>query len=307
MKRETGGKIVMTICLAGLLLFSTATSILSSESVKAISSNTTTAERKLPELYEDNGDGFIVIGHRGAKAYYPENTMSSFKGAVKRGAEMLELDVQLSKDGVPVVFHDAKINRTTNGGSEFLSKFTLGELKQFDAGSWFNKKFAGERIPTLEEVLKFSKNRIALNIEIKTEAVTDEMYGGVEDKSLNLVKKYGMSKHVLFSSFDYRAVKHLKELDPEIPVAILYNWEQSGELMPSQLVYKYNADAFNCSRRELSKAWIEDLKNHEIPFFVYTVNQKRYMKSVIKKGARGIFTNKPDVLKKVASKLLSVE
>jgi len=308
MKRVTGGKIVMTICLAGLLLFSMATSILSDETVTALSSNTTTAERKkLPELYQDNGDGFIVIGHRGAKAYYPENTMSSFRGAVKRGAEMLELDVQLSKDGVPVVFHDAKINRTTNGNSEFLSKFTLGELKQFDAGSWFNKKFTGERIPTLEEVLKYSKNRIALNIEIKTEAVTDKLHDGVEEESLDLVKEYGMSRHVLFSSFDYRAVKHLKELDPQIPVAILYNWEQSGELMPSQLVEKYDADVFNCSRRELSKAWVEDLKSHHIPFFVYTINQKRYMKSVIKKGASGIFTNKPDVLKKVASKLLSVE
>lgn len=272
-------------------------SMLSSISLSAAAQTITSthSDFMLPSLYQDNNDGFVVIAHRGASAYYPENTMAAFKGAVEMDAEMIELDVMMSKDGVPVVFHDASLDAHTDGKGA-LSEYTLEALKKLDAGSWFSKKYQGEKIPTLDEVLAYASGKIAVNIEIKTEAVDDSLRGGVEEKSLKLVRKYNMEDYVLFSSFDYRAVSHLKELAPGIPVAILYEEKQAGDLLPSELVAKYNADAFNCSSRQLSKKRIRDIHEHNIPVFVYTVDRKKRMEALIQKGVTGIFTNKPDLL-----------
>lgn len=253
---------------------------------------------KLPQLYQDNGDGFVVIAHRGASAYYPENTMAAFKGAVEMNSEMIELDVMLSKDGIPVVFHDAILDDHTDGTGK-LEDYTLSELRELDAGSWFDPSFAGEKIPTLKEVLAFASGKIALNIEIKTEAVSDNPGGGVEEKSLELVRKYGMEDHVLFSSFDYRSIAHIKALDPDMPAAILYEKSQSAKRLPSELLSRYGADAFNCSYRELNTKRYRDIRKNNIPVFIYTVDKPSQMRKLLKMNVTGIFTNKPDVLWKV--------
>lgn len=249
----------------------------------------------LPILFNDNEDEFIVIAHRGASAYYPENTMAAFRGAVEMNAEMIELDVMLSKDGVPVAFHDAKLNAHTDGRGK-LDDYTLEELKKLDAGSWFDAKYSEEKIPTLEEVLAFAAGKVALNIEIKTEAVTNNLRGGVEEKSIELVKQYDMEDHIMFSSFDYRAVSHLKELAPEMSTALLYEKRQSATKLPSDLIKQYKADAFNCSYRQLSKKRMGNLSANNIPVFVYTVDQEVRMRKLLDLGVSGIFTNKPDVL-----------
>lgn len=253
-------------------------------------------------LYSDDGDGFVIIGHRGASAYHPENTMSAFRAAYEMGAEMIELDVTLSKDGIPVVIHDETLDRTTSGEGA-VSDHTLEELKTLDAGSWFSEEHLGEPIPTLEEVLEFAKGKISVNIEIKTEAVTDEAWGGIEQKAWELVKKYEMEDYILFSSFDYRAVSHLKEINVDIAAALLYEKRQSGNKSPSELVEEYNADAFNCSYRQFSKKWAEEASEIGFPVFVYTVNNERLMRKMIKRGATGIFSDKPDVLKKLVENL----
>lgn len=247
------------------------------------------------QLYEDNNDGFVVIAHRGASAYFPENTMAAFQAAHEMGAEMIELDVTLSKDGIPVVIHDKDLKRTTSGSGKVSAK-NLRELKQLDAGSWFDAKFSGEQIPTLEEVLEFASGKISLNIEIKPEAVSDSVHGGVEEKVLELVNKYGMKEHVLFSSFNYRAIEHLKVLDVNISGALLYEKQQSKGQTLTEIVSSFNADAFNCSYKQYSKKWAEEARRANIPVFVYTVNKKRHMKKMIERGVTGIFTDKPDVL-----------
>jgi glycerophosphoryl diester phosphodiesterase len=256
----------------------------------------------LPSLFSSSNDDFITIAHRGASGYYPENTMASFEGAVELESDMIELDVALSKDGVPVVIHDAELKRTTNGRGP-VSSYTLQELKKLDAGAWFASSFAGQRIPTLEEALEFAAETIALNIEIKTEAVSDKVTGGVETKCLELVRKYGMLEHVLFSSFNYRAVSRIKEMEPPVPVALVYERWQSGLKSPSRLIAEYNADAFNCSYRQLTKKRLADLKSNDIPVYIYTVNHPAKMEALIKRGVNGIFTNKPDVLREVIDSL----
>jgi glycerophosphoryl diester phosphodiesterase len=244
------------------------------------------------------GDDFTIIAHRGASAYYPENTIPAFEGAIAMDADMVELDVQLTSDKEVVVFHDEKISRCTDGKGR-IADYTLASLKKLDAGSWFDKKFRNTRIPTLAEVLDVCKNRIAVNIEIKTEAVSRMFFGGVEEKCLKIVGHSGMREHVVFSSFDPRAIMHLKQIDDTAAVAVLFEKKHYGSKLPSDVMDSLGADAFNCSSSELNKKWLANIKSKNIPVNIYTVDNEKRMKKFLDMGVNGIFTNKPDVLRRV--------
>lgn len=244
-------------------------------------------------FYRELQNGIINIGHRGSSEYYPENTMVSFREAYAMKADMIELDVQLSKDGIPVVMHDFTLNRTTNG-SGFLSNYILSDIKKLDAGSWFSPKFAGVRIPILEEVLQFAKDKVNVNIEIKAHKETKP--GETEEKCLALVEKYGMKSRVLFSSFSNDSVRYLRDLDSEIVIGLLYARTWKRKIQPFDLVECMKTDTFHCSKGLVKKKWIQNLNVHQIPVFIYTVNKSSTMKKLIEWGVTGIFTNRPDLL-----------
>ncbi|MDD4356017.1 MAG: glycerophosphodiester phosphodiesterase family protein [Smithellaceae bacterium] len=260
----------------------------------------------------DNGGGraqdvrpagpLTIIAHRGASAYYPENTIASFKAAIAMGADMVELDVQMTQDGEVVVFHDEEITRCTNGRGR-IADHGLVNLKKLDAGSWFDKKFSGAEIPLLSDVLSLCKDRIAVNIEIKTEAVKEAIRGGIEEKCLQIVHQTGIQDHVVFSSFDPRALRHLRHLDRQTPLAVLFEKKYYDAQLPSEIVASRDVNAFNCSRRELNRKWLDDLKQHGIPVNVYTVNDEQSMKRFHALGVEGIFTNKPDILRTIVNDL----
>jgi glycerophosphoryl diester phosphodiesterase len=246
------------------------------------------------------GDDFTVIAHRGASAYFPENTLPSFEGAIALGADMVELDVQLTSDKEVVVFHDDKISRCTNGRGK-IADYTLAQLVKLDAGSWYDKEFKDTRIPTLAEVLGVCKNKIAVNIEIKTEAVNKMFFGGIEEKSLKIVEQSGMNGHVVFSSFDPRAIMHLKQIDNTATAAVLFEKKLYGSKLPSDIMDSVGADAFNCSGSEFKNKWLANIKSNNIPVNIYTVNDEKNMRRFLKMGVSGIFTNNPDILKRVAA------
>lgn len=246
---------------------------------------------------------FFVIAHRGASKVTPENTMSAFRKAYDFGADMIETDVQLTKDRVPVLFHDEKLHKHTNGRG-ILSNFTFQELKKLDAGSWFSVDYQHEQIPKLEDLLLWAKDKILLNIEIKPEAVTENVNGGVEELVIQLICELGMESNVLLSSFDYRAVRRCKQIHPEIKTGLLYNPQQYGRENPCTLVRENKADAFHCSSRELKLKWAQELNENQIPFFIYTVNRKNKMEKWIEKGAKGLFSDDPELLKIVANEFL---
>jgi glycerophosphoryl diester phosphodiesterase len=252
------------------------------------------------------GDDFTVIAHRGASAYYPENTLPSFEGAIVMDADMVELDVQLTSDKEIVVFHDEKITRCTDGRGR-IADYTLTSLKKLDAGSWFDKDFKNTKIPTLAEVLCFCKNKIAVNIEIKTEAVSKMFFGGIEEKCLKIVEQSGMNEHVVFSSFDPRAIMHLKQIDNTAAVAVLFEKKHYGSKLPSDIMESLGADAFNCSLSGFKKKWLENIKLNNIPVNIYTVNDAKNMKRFINMGVSGIFTNNPDILKRVAADIKQMQ
>ncbi|WP_026369197.1 glycerophosphodiester phosphodiesterase [Kallotenue papyrolyticum] len=165
-----------------------------------------------------NRPGPYLIGHRGASGYAPENTMASFERAVAMGVDAIELDVHPTRDGELVVIHDPTLERTTNGRG-LVSAHTLAELQQLDAGSWFDPAFAGERIPSLSEVLAWARGRTKVVIEIKQGPI---FYQGIEAQLLATLERTGMRDQVLVISFDHHSVRALKRLAPEIPTGVLY-------------------------------------------------------------------------------------
>lgn len=249
-------------------------------------------------LYNDNEDGFTLIAHRGASGHAPENTLVAVRRAMEMRAEMVEVDILLSKDGTPVLLHDSSLDRTTSG-TGLVNEYTLSELKQFDAGSWFGETFEGERIPTVEELLELCKGRMAVNLEIKTQAVTDTTEGGVVEKVVDLVRKHGMERNVIFSSFDPRAIVQLKAIAPDIAGAILYDQRLYEGRHPVDIVSELGADVFNCHWRQVRPALVDSLHSAGIPINVYTVNADTLMHQMLDYGVDGIFTDFPDVLLQV--------
>lgn len=254
-----------------------------------------------PKLYGYKEYRFLIIAHRGASYYRPENTFSSFEEAVRMGADMIELDVLFTKDNVPVVIHDENLSRLA-GTNENISNLTIAQLRRAEVGSWFDNKFKGEQIPTLTEMLNWAKGKISLNIEVKTEAVSDSPERGVEKEVINLIRQFKMESHVLLSSFDVRALIRFKTLAPEIPSGYLYSRGTSkGKTIP-QIVNEFSADFYHTTSRSLTNRRHKQLQEVECPVMVYTVNSKREMKKLIQKGVFGIFSDKPDHLKEVADK-----
>jgi len=156
-------------------------------------------------------------------------------------------------------------------------------------------------MPALAEVLDICKNKIAVNIEIKTEAVGRMFFGGIEEKCLKIVEKSGMRKHVVFSSFNPRAIMHLKEIDNTVTAAVLFEKILYGSKLPSDVMESVGADAFNCSAAEINKKWLADIQLNNIPVNIYTVDDVKKMERFLSMGVDGIFTNKPDILKRVAA------
>lgn len=160
----------------------------------------------------------ICMAHRGWSGRAPENTMTAIRLALAEPAiQAMEIDVQLSRDGVPVLIHDFTLNRTTSG-TGLVKDRTLQELRQLDAGSWFGEKFAGERIPTLEEVLLAVKGRCTLNIELKA---TSDMYPGLAEKVLELLERHEMKQQVYITSFDHDLIRQVRQLDESVQTGLI--------------------------------------------------------------------------------------
>ncbi|MFS0722934.1 glycerophosphodiester phosphodiesterase [Paenibacillus sp. 1P07SE] len=162
--------------------------------------------------------GNWCVAHRGASGEAPENTMAAFARAMKYDAlQWIELDVQLSQDGIPVVIHDDKLNRTT-GSKGFVGDKTAAELQQLDAGRWFGRSFSGERIPLLEEVIQATVGRCRLNVELKTYG---GRYPGMEERVVELLYKWNLQHDTVITSFDDAALRRVRSLSSEIGTGLI--------------------------------------------------------------------------------------
>lgn len=223
----------------------------------------------------------LNIAHRGASGCYPENTLAAFRAAIEAGADMCELDVQLSRDGAMVVIHDDRVDRTTDGNGPVAS-MTLAEIKRLDAGARFDVCFKGEKVPTLEEAFDLVDGRCALNIELKSP--------GLETKVANLVRARGAVGSTLISSFDWEALARIRHIAPELRVGLL------ASRWPARLIgaaTEMKADAINPSYDMVTEDLCIAAHSREINVYAWTVDEPAVMRSLIADGADGIVTNWP--------------
>lgn len=233
----------------------------------------------------------LVVAHRGSSGSAPENTMAAFRMAVEEGVDMIELDIRMTKDFELVVHHDADLRRTTNG-SGFIWEKTLDELKYLDAGSWYSRKFAGERIPTLREVIDLLPANINLNIEVKSDG---DVRRGIsfEDACIRVIREKGFAHRVLVSSFDHKFLCRFHKLDPAIRIGALYLPVRDAVKKPSTLQRRLGASAFICSRTQLRKRFIVDAHQHDIMVACYVVNTVRQLERMIRFGVDAVVTDFP--------------
>jgi len=249
------------------------------------------------DAFLDPGGRTRVIAHRGFSGRAPENTVAAIREAIAIGADMAEIDVTLTADERVVVIHDETLQRTTNGGGK-VAEQDFDEIRSLDAGSWFAPQFAGEKVPTLGEVLDLVKGQILLNVEIKSEAADR----GISDKVAAAIKERGMTDQVIVSSFSPTALEQMRAVAPEIRTAVLYNKELQRGQDPVEIVRGLGASAFNIRGSRLKAKMLRSCREHGIPVGVYTVDKPRKMKQWVKKGIDAIFTNHPDRLLEVLEK-----
>lgn len=230
-----------------------------------------------------------VYGHRGASEYAPENSMEAFKLAYDMGADGIEFDVQLSKDGQIVVIHDETIDRTSNA-TGYIRDYTLDELRTFDFNN--NKEnFNNIKIPLLVDVLKeFENKEFLLNIELKNNILP---YPTLEEKVLELVEQFEFIDNTIFSSFSHSSMVYLKSLRPDAKIAFLY----SNKIVDvTDYLQKFDISIANPSEALCgSKSDIELFHNNNQQVNVWTVNYGSVMRKLFDMGVDGIITNKPDL------------
>jgi glycerophosphoryl diester phosphodiesterase len=240
----------------------------------------------------------LVIAHRGFSGAAPENTLIAFEKAIEIGSDMIELDVHLSRDGEIVVIHDETLERTTNGKG-MVADHTLNDLKKLDAGSSFGPQFAGERIPTLKEVLGLAKGRVPVNIEIKNPTHGKYPIAELAEKVLREVNQAGMMDRVIFSSFNPAALEWIGGKEPRAWGAFLFHrpWNFLRDI-PGSPEYA----VLNLRNIHLTREKVAEIKKAGKIINVYTVNTDEEMEQFVRWGADGIITNHPDRLLKILQK-----
>ncbi len=243
----------------------------------------------------------LVIAHRGASAYKPENTISAFEEAIKMKTDYIETDVHQTKDGIVVIMHDFSVSRTCN-----QPKNLKREIKDLNYSEFSSLKIkgSGEHPPSLDSAIKFINGRCKLLIEIKKGS---DYYPGIESNILAIIKANNAENWVdIIHSFDKQALLNLQQ-------------QKTGAKLQKLIVFKFPLASFtfskkgekddfsswqgvNIQRHFANKRIIKKLHSQNKTVFVWTVNKKRKMKKLVRYGADGIITNKPDVARSVIKK-----
>lgn len=228
----------------------------------------------------------LLGGHRGNADECPENTLASFQSAIELGVDVVECDVHLSDDRELVVIHDHLIDRTTNG-SGLVRDYTLAELKGFDAGSWKDPRFAGERIPSLAEVLDLARGKVGVAIEIKNLPLP---YEAIEGRVVRAVTAASMIQEVIVISFDHRSVKRTRELEPRIMTGVLM---ASRPVDPLRVMADAGAEVFCPHWASIDPDTAVELHAAGKLIGVWTVDDPLALAWSRALAANAIYTNKP--------------
>jgi glycerophosphoryl diester phosphodiesterase len=229
----------------------------------------------------------LIFAHRGYTALYPENTMLAFKKAEEAGADGLEIDVQLTKDGEVVVIHDERVDRTTNGKG-FVKDLLYKDLRNLNAANHVKTFLKKQRIPSLREVLEWmTTNKIICNIELKNGIIP---YEGMEEKVIQLVRKYNLSDRVIFSSFNHYSIVYCHRIAPEIETAPLM---AECLYMPWVYAQSIRAKGIHPKFSSLTGDVIQKTIENGIAVRPYTVNKEKDMLRLMRAGCTALITDDP--------------
>lgn len=250
------------------------------------------------------------FAHRGFSEQYPENTMRAFKKAIEAGADGIELDVQLSRDGIPVIIHDEALVRTT-GASGYVWDYDLAELKQLDASVGFRRQSCREqtkeaenaeqpdcaeelRIPTLREYLTLAaEHGIVTNIELKTGV---NPYPDIEEKVLGMIEEFGLREKIVLSSFNHFSVVHFKKLAPDIACGFL---EDCWHIGAATYAAEHGVEYLHPNYHAVTEAYAREAKEQGIGINTWTVNDAQAMKRLIDLGVAGLIGNNPQLTREI--------
>lgn len=234
-----------------------------------------------------------VTAHRGSSGHTPENTLRAFQQAITDHAGYAELDVQETADGVVMVMHDDNAQRTT-GLNKNMWEVTSTELQQVSAGSWMDKDFKDERVPTLDEVITLAKGHIKLNIELKNNGHVVQL----AQKTVDIIQAHDFVKECTVTSFDGDLLHKVKVLNSAIKTGLIVsqNTDDVDKLMKSN-----DYDVISAAYPLVNESFMKLAESHHKEVYVWTVNDTRMMRRMLALGVSSIITNQPDKLVKLMS------
>ncbi len=244
----------------------------------------------------------LVLAHRGASAYAPENTLAAFRLARELGADGIELDVQLCQDRVPVVIHDDTVDRTTDGKGR-VSDLTIGEIAQLDAGGWKTEDYRGEPIPTLAQVFDALSDWLHpvgrarpcfINVELKTERVFTD---GLEREALNVIARYGVQRNILLSSFSALSLYRAKQINARLARGFLYDASMPIYLRGAWTRWLASPQALHPEHSMIDARYMEWARRKKLQVNTWTVDDPDTARRLASLGVNAIITNKPDVIR----------
>jgi glycerophosphoryl diester phosphodiesterase len=240
-------------------------------------------------------DRVLNFAHRGASHDAPQNTLAAFRLAVEMGADGVELDVQASRDGEAMVIHNFTLDATTDGQGRVADK-TLAELKELDAGSWFDIRYAGQRVPTLQEVIVEVGHQLLLNIELKTRVFGS---ANLTAEVVRLIEDHNLTHRTIVSSFNPFALRRVKRLNRRISTGLIYHFDLPAHLVRSLLIFLAGSGALHPEKHLINRKYMAWAKERGYRVNAWTVDEPAEMKRLIALGVDGIITNRPDVLREV--------
>jgi glycerophosphoryl diester phosphodiesterase len=274
-----------------------------------------------PDKRSTSDSTVLNVGHRGASGYAPEHTIPAYDLALEQGADYIEIDLQMTKDGVLVAMHDDTLDRTADAPEGVPKRFcsgpvikrTLEQIRMCDVGSWFNEanpqyaseEYVGLQVPTLEEI--FERYGTSVNYYIETK--NPEAAPGMEEELLRLMDEYGLIEpaaedwQVLIQSFSAESLQKIHALEPSLPLIQLFSSTETSESIQASLaeVSTY-AVGIGPSKTDVDAALVEAAHALCLDVHPYTVNETAEMEALIDLGVDGMFTNFPDRLEDVLGK-----
>ncbi len=248
-----------------------------------------------------------IIAHRGGAGLAPENTLAAFRNGLALGADFLEMDAQLTQDGILVIIHDDTIDRTTDGKGR-VADFTLQQIQLFNAAAKYaNGTTERQAIPTFVQVLDLAKpTRARLEVEIKVPA--QGRYAGIEEKMIDALEEIAMIDRVQISSFDFNVLRDVKKFSPRTrTVALLtFDYFRANDIsQPTKIIEQIqgiSAELIAINKDLLAPPLVQEAHRRKMQVEAWTVDREDEMKKFIAMGVDGIITNRPDTLKRVLAR-----